>query len=77
MKDSTARELRQIPGGYLLEGLDPRKRRHAAAITTPQTAVVTKLKVDNSLEGFVSQCQQVDHSFNEAVGSAGMPQSGS
>ena len=65
MKDSTARKLRQIPPGYLLVGIDPHKKRHAAAVMTAQAAVITKFKVDNSLEGFVSLCQQVDHSMRQ------------
>ena len=49
LKDSTAQKPRQIPPGYLLVDIDPHKKSHAAPITTPQAAIVTKFKVDNML----------------------------
>ena len=60
MKGSITRKLRQIPPGYLLVGIDPHKKRHAVAIITPQAMVLSKFKVNNSLDGFTHLCQRVD-----------------
>ena len=52
MKDSTARKLRQIPAEYLLVGVDPHKKRHAAVAMTQDAAVHSKLKFANSRQGY-------------------------
>ena len=60
MKGSTTRKLHQIPSGHLLVGIDPHKKRRAVAIMTPRAMVISKFKVDNSLDGFTHLCQRVD-----------------
>jgi transposase len=52
MKNDTARKLKQIPAGYLLMGVDPHKKRHAAVAMTQDAVVHTKFKFTNSKEGF-------------------------
>jgi len=52
MKDGTARKLRQIPAGYLLVGVDPHKKRHAAVAMTQDAVVHSKLKFGNSRQGY-------------------------
>ena len=52
MKNSTARKLRQIPEGYLLVGVDPHKKKHAAVAMTQDAMVHCKFKVVNSRRGY-------------------------
>jgi len=52
MKNHTARKIKQIPSGYLLIGIDPHKKKHAAVIMTQDYVVRRKLKFSNSLEGY-------------------------
>lgn len=52
MKNNTARKIRQIPSGYLLVGIDPHKKKHAAVIMTQDYVVRSKFKFSNSREGF-------------------------
>ena len=52
MKNSTARKLRQIPEGYLIVGVDPHKKRHAAVAMTGDALVHCKFKVVNSGQGY-------------------------
>ena len=59
MKGSITRKLYQIPRGHLLVGIDPHKKKHAVAIITPQAMVISKFKVNNSLDGFTHLCLQV------------------
>ena len=38
MKNTAARKRKQVPEGYLIIGVDPHKKKHAAvAITSPLT----------------------------------------
>jgi transposase len=59
MKDSTARKLRQIPAGYLLVGVDPHKKRHAAVAMTQDAVVHSKLKFANSRQGYEEALERV------------------
>jgi len=34
MRNTAARKLKQIPGGYLVMGVDPHKKKHAAVAMT-------------------------------------------
>jgi transposase len=52
MKDSTAKKLKQIPEGYLIVGVDPHKKRHAAVAMTQDALVHCKFKVVNSRWGY-------------------------
>ncbi|MFQ5827144.1 MAG: IS110 family transposase [Dehalococcoidia bacterium] len=52
MKNSTARKLRQIPAGFLLVGVDPHKKKHAAAAMTQDAVIRCKFKVVNSRRGY-------------------------
>ena len=52
MKNSAARKLRQVPGGYLRVGVDPHKKRHAAVAMTEDLVVQSKFKFTNSKWGF-------------------------
>ena len=59
MKDSTARRLRQIPAGYLLVGIDPHKKTHAAVAMTQDAMVQSKFKFDNSRQGYEDVLQRI------------------
>lgn len=52
MKNSTARKLKQIPAGYLIMGVDPHKKKHAAVAMTQDAVVHCKFKVINSKRGY-------------------------
>jgi transposase len=52
MKNIAARKLGQVPEGYLVVGVDPHKKKHAAVIVTQDFTIHSKLKFNNSREGF-------------------------
>lgn len=52
MKNSTAENLKQIPGRCLIVGVDPHKKRHALVDMTLDARVWTRHKFDNTLHGF-------------------------
>jgi len=52
MKNSAARKLKQVPAGYLVVGIDPHKKKHAAAAITEDLQVRAKFKFANSGVGF-------------------------
>ena len=52
MKNSAAKKLKQIPVGYLMVGVDPHKKKHAAAAMTQDYVVQSKFKFANSRTGF-------------------------
>jgi hypothetical protein len=52
MKNSAARKLKQVPVGYLIVGVDPHKKKHAAVIVTQDFTTHSKFKFNNSREGF-------------------------
>jgi transposase len=51
MENTAARKLKQVPEGYLIIGVDPHKKRHAAVAITQDFATRAKFKVDNTREG--------------------------
>ncbi len=51
MKSTAARKLRQVPAGYLVVGVDPHKKRHAAVVITQDFAIHGKFKFSNNREG--------------------------
>jgi transposase len=51
MKDTAARKRKQIPEGYLVVGIDPHKKRHAAVAITQDFTTQAKFKFDNTSEG--------------------------
>ncbi len=52
MKNSAAMKLRQVPDGYLVVGIDPHKKKHAAVAITEDLMVRAKFKFANSADGF-------------------------
>jgi len=59
MKNTMARKLKQVPRGYLVVGVDPHKKRHAAVVVTQDFATHSKFKFSNSKEGFEMMLERV------------------
>lgn len=51
MKSTAASKLRQIPQGYLVIGVDPHKKTHAAVVITQDFTTHAKFKFSNTMEG--------------------------
>jgi len=52
MQSTAARKLRQVPEGFLILGVDPHKKRHAAVAITQDFTTQAKFKFGNTREGF-------------------------
>jgi len=64
MQNTAARKLKQVPEGYLIIGVDPHKKKHAAVAITQDFAVHCKFKFDNTREGLKVM---LDHAREEMV----------
>ncbi len=51
MENNAARKRKQVPEGYLIVGVDPHKKRHAAVVITQDFTIHCKFKFDNTREG--------------------------
>jgi len=51
MENTAARKRKQVPEGYLVVGVDPHKKRHAAVAITQDFTTQAKFKFDNTREG--------------------------
>ena len=51
MQNTAARKRKQVPEGYLVIGIDPHKKRHAAVAITQDFTTQAKFKFDNTREG--------------------------
>jgi transposase len=51
MENTAARKRKQVPEGYLIIGVDPHKKRHAAVAITQDFNTRDKFKFDNTREG--------------------------
>jgi len=51
MKNTAARKRKQVPEGYLIIGIDPHKKRHAAVAITQDFTLRDRFKLDNTREG--------------------------
>jgi transposase len=51
MKNTAARKLKQVPEGYLIIGIDPHKKKHAAVAITQDFTIRDRFKFDNNREG--------------------------
>ncbi len=66
MKNSAARKLKQVPAGYLVVGVDPHKKKHAAVAITEDLMVRTKFKFANSRDGFDQALENARAEMNKA-----------
>jgi transposase len=60
MENTLARKLKQVPEGYLIVGIDPHKKRHAAVAITQDFAARGKFKFDNTKEGLETMLDRVN-----------------
>jgi len=51
MENTAAKKRKQVPEGYLIIGVDPHKKRHAAVAITQDFTSQAKFKFDNTREG--------------------------
>jgi len=51
MQNTAARKRKQVPEGYLVVGVDPHKKRHAAVAITQDFTIRDRFKFDNTREG--------------------------
>jgi transposase len=51
MKNIAAKKLGQVPEGYLIIGIDPHKKKHAAVVITQDFSIHDRFKFDNTREG--------------------------
>src|SRR4030042_190503 len=51
MKNSAARKLKQVPERYLIIGVDPHKKKHAAVAITQDFTLHDRFKFDNTRDG--------------------------
>jgi transposase len=51
MQNTAARKRKQVPEGYLIVGIDPHKKKHAAVVITQDLAMRDRFKLDNTGEG--------------------------
>jgi transposase len=51
MKNTAARKRKQVPEGYLIIGIDPHKKKHAAVAITQDLEMQARFKLDNTREG--------------------------
>jgi transposase len=58
MKSTVASKLRQIPQGYLIIGVDPHKKTHAAVVITQDFTTHAKFKFNNTMEGLEMMLQR-------------------
>jgi transposase len=66
MKNSAARKLRQVPEGFLIVGVDPHKKRHAAVTMTRDLLVQSKFKFSNCRDGFEEALEHARADMEEA-----------
>lgn len=58
MGSTIARKIKEVPEGYLVIGVDPHKKKHAAVIITQDYTTLAKLKFDNTKQGIEMMLQR-------------------
>jgi len=71
LKNDAARKLKLVPSDYLLIGVDPHKKTHAAVAMTYDLVIHTRFKFSNSSEGFESLIQRMQDMLSK-TGSSGV-----
>jgi len=54
MQNTAARKRKQVPEGYLIVGIDPHKKKHAAVAITQDITIRDRFKLDNTKRGLNS-----------------------
>ena len=58
MKNALAEKLKQVPGEYLVVGIDPHKKKHAAVAITQDFNTLAKFKFDNTRVGLETMLER-------------------
>ncbi|MFC1892724.1 transposase [Chloroflexota bacterium] len=58
MKNTLAKKLRQVPAEYLVVGIDPHKKKHAAVAITRDFNTLAKFKFDNTRVGLETMLER-------------------
>ena len=66
MQNTAAKKRKQVPEGYLIVGIDPHKKKHAAAVITQDFTARSKFKFNNSQDGFEMSLGRVREKMVEA-----------
>jgi transposase len=67
MKNTAARKLKQVHEGYLIIGIDPHKKKHAAVVITKDFTVQAKSKFYNTREGLEMMLRQARMEMMKSV----------
>jgi transposase len=59
MKNTAASKRKQVPEGYLIVGIDPHKKKHAAVAITQDLTIRARFKFDNTRNGLDLLLQRV------------------
>jgi Transposase len=59
MQNTAARKRKQVPEGYLIVGIDPHKKKHAAVAITQDLTIRDRFKLDNTKEGLEFMVRRV------------------
>ena len=66
MENSAATKRKQVPEGYLVIGVDPHKKRHAAVAITQDFIIRAKFKFDNTREGLDTMLHRARKEIEES-----------
>jgi hypothetical protein len=58
MNNSAASKLKQVPAEYLIVGIDPHKKKHAAVSMTQDYNISCKFKFNNDQAGFITALER-------------------
>ncbi|MDD5095741.1 MAG: IS110 family transposase [Dehalococcoidia bacterium] len=59
MQNTAAQKMKQVPEGYLIVGIDPHKKKHAAVAITQDLTTRDRFKFDNTKEGLEFMLRRV------------------
>lgn len=65
MKNSAACKMKQVPERYLIVGIDPHKKKHAAVAITHDFTLRDRFKFDNTHEGLESMINRVRNKMTD------------
>jgi hypothetical protein len=68
MKNTAARKRRQVPEGYLIIGIDPHKKKHAAVAITQDLTLRARFKVENTREGLDLLLKRAKSEMDKSIG---------
>jgi transposase len=72
MQNTAARKMKQVPEGYLVVGIDPHKKTHAAVAITQDLTTKAKFKFENTRAGLETMLQRTRTEIEKTEGSGVM-----